>query len=110
MNSERRKRVGVFLNATDQYFADTFYRTLRSEAMKLNMDVYVFLTPGYSPADKEYSSQESSFLSFAPLERFDGILAVPDGYEVFGFRDKLESVLKACLPFINFGMCLFPAP
>ncbi len=89
-----RKKIGVFLNATDRYFADTFLRTARAEARRLRYDIWFFLTSGFSTVGNEYDAQEKGMFTFAPVEKMDGLIVVPDGYEVFGYRNEVEEAVQ----------------
>ncbi len=89
-----RKKIGIFLNSTDRYFAEAFYRIARKEAVRLNYDIWFFVTSGFSTVGTEYDTAERGMFSFAPIERMDGLMLVPDGFEVFGFRDELEETIR----------------
>ncbi len=89
-----RKKIGIFLNATDRYFADSFLSIARVEAARLNYDIYFFVTAGFSTMGNEYDTQERGMFTLAPIERMDGLMVVPDGFEVFGYRDELEDAIR----------------
>ena len=90
----KRRTIGVFNNRTDNYFNEVVFRKIQAEAKRLDYDVIVFSTVGYHQSNNYYDTQEKGMLSFAPVEQLDGILAMPDTYELHGFRDDLMSMLK----------------
>ncbi len=89
-----KKKIGVFLNATDRDFAEAFFRIARRDAEALHADIYFFLTSGFSAVSNDYDLQERGMFTLAPIERMDGLILVPDGFEVFGLREELEDIVR----------------
>ncbi len=89
-----RTKIGVFLNATDRYFADTFLQIARTEARRLDCNIFLFQTSGFSTVGNEYDLQEKGMFRFAPIEGMDGLIIVPDGFEVFDLRKDLEEAVR----------------
>ena len=99
----KRKTIGVFINKSDNYFDETVFHALQERAKLLNYDLLVFYTVGYRNSSNYYDTLESSMFDFAPIEKLDGILAVPDSYEMLDFRKKLLDMLaeRATCPIVN---------
>lgn len=99
----KRKTIGVFINKSDNYFDDTVFTALQERARLLNYDLLIFYTVGYRNSGNYYDTLESSVFDFAPVEKLDGILAVPDSYEMADFREKLLTTLaeRATCPIVN---------
>ena len=89
-----RKTIGVFMNKTDAYFDNIVHGVIQEEAKKLDYDVFVFSTVGYHQSNNDYDTQEKGMFPFAPVEQLDGIMVVPDSYEMHGFRDYLMDMLR----------------
>lgn len=99
----KRKTIGVFINKSDSFFDETVFRSLQERAKLLNYDLLIFYTVGYRNSGNYYDTLESSMFDFAPVEKLDGILAVPDSYEMMDFRTKLLDMLqtRATCPIVN---------
>ena len=99
----KRKTIGVFMNKSDGYFDDTVFRALQERAKLLNYDLLIFYTVGYRNSSNYYDTLESSMFDFAPVEKLDGIIAVPDSYEMLNFRTSLLNMLeeRATCPIVN---------
>ncbi len=89
----KRKTIGVFVNKTDEYFDNTINRQIQILAKEMNYDVFVFATVGYHQSNNDYDTQEKGMFDFVPVEQLDGIIVVPDSYEMQGFRESLLTML-----------------
>ena len=90
----RRKTIGVFISKMFRAFDEVFFATLEKESRRLDYDIVVFLSAGYYLTTSDYDIQEKNILQFAPLDRLDGILAVPSTYEQGEFRDLVYELLE----------------
>ena len=102
MIAGKRKTIGVFLCKAYSHFDSTVFRTLEEEGKRLDYDIIVFTSVGYFASQNDYDSQERGMFSFAPIEELDGLIIVPDTYEIKGFRDELleEVRIRAKCPVI----------
>ena len=95
MISDARKVIGVFLNASDMYFTGILYNTFRQQARMMNADLVFFSSIDYRLRKQEdYDPQERELFRFAPIEDLDGIVLVPDSYEVSKNREALEEEIR----------------
>lgn len=94
MITDKRKTLGVFMNNADADFQDTVQMITRQCAREMGYDVFYFLTVGYRESANFYDEQEKSMFSFAPMEKLDGALVVPDTYDMHGFRESLFDMLE----------------
>ena len=94
MISGKRKTIGVFMCKAYSLFDSAVYHRLEEEAKRLDYDIVIFTTVGYFASQNDYDSQERGMFAFAPMEELDGILIVPDTYEIEGFRDELYEELR----------------
>lgn len=90
----KRKTIGVFISKMFKAFDEAFYAALERESRRLDYDIVVFMSAGYYLTTSDYDLQEKNILKFAPLEKLDGILAVPSTYEKGEFRDQLYELLE----------------
>ena len=95
MIAGKRKTIGVFLCKAYAVFDNAVYRVLEKLSKELDYDVVVFSTVGYFASQNEYDAQERRMFSFAPIEKFDGILMAPDTYEIEGFREALLNEIRS---------------
>ena len=89
-----RKTIGVFISKMFRAFDEAFFAALDRESRRLDYDVVVFLSAGYYLTESEYDIQEKNILKLAPLEKLDGIIAVPPTYEKGEFRDLVYEMLE----------------
>ncbi|MCQ2458071.1 MAG: GGDEF domain-containing protein [Clostridia bacterium] len=90
----KRKTIGLLINKTDAYFDDSVSRMIQTEAKRLDYDVFVFCTVGYHSSNNKYDRHEQGMLDLVPLEQLDGIIVVPDSYELPGTRQALMDTLR----------------
>lgn len=90
----KRKTIGLLINKTDAYFDDSVSRMIQVEAKRLDYDVFVFCTVGYHSSNNKYDRHEQGMLDMVPLEQLDGIIVVPDSYELPGSRQALLNTLR----------------
>ena len=102
MISGKRKTIGVFLCKAYSLFDNAVYAALEQQAKRLDYDIIAFTTVGYFASQNDYDAQELGMFAFAPIEELDGIIVVPDTYEIEGFRDKLreEIMTRARCPVV----------
>ena len=89
-----RKTIGLFINKDFDYFDSSVFHALERESRRLNVDVVVFLVVGHRLNRNVYDEQERQMFAFAPVERLDGIMIVPDSFEVGGNREALYDMLR----------------
>ncbi len=95
MITEGRKIIGVFLNASDIYFTGILYNTFRQHARMMNTDLVFFSSVDYKLRRREdFDPQERELFRFAPIEDLDGIILVPDSYEMSKNREALEEEIR----------------
>lgn len=94
MITNRRKTIGVFMNRADTDFQAIAQRVTQQKAKELGYDVYYFFTVGYRDSENHYDEQEKGMFLFAPVEKLDGILVMPDSYDMPGFREALLDMLE----------------
>ena len=95
MIAGKRKTIGVFMCKAYSHFDSTVFRTLEEEGKRLDYDIIIFTSVGYFASQNDYDSQERGMFAFAPIEELDGLIIVPDTYEIEGFREELlEEVRK----------------
>ena len=94
MISGKRKTIGVFMCKAYSMFDSAVYYRLEQEAARLDYDIIIFTTVGYFDSKNDYDKQELGMFAFAPIEQLDGIIIVPDTYELAGFRDKLLDAIR----------------
>ena len=90
----KRKTIGVFISKMFKVFDEAFFAALEQESRRLDYDVVVFMTAGYYLTASDYDLQEANIFQFAPLDLFDGIIAVPSTYEQGEFRNKVYEMLE----------------
>lgn len=90
----KRKTIGVFISKMFRVFDEAFYEALERESLRLDYDIVVFMSAGYYLTSSDYDLQEKNILKFAPLEKLDGIIAVPSTYEKGEFRNQLYELLE----------------
>ena len=89
----KRKTIGVFISKMFRVFDEAFFAALDRESRRLDYDVIVFLSAGYYLTKSDYDTQEKNVLKFAPLDKLDGIIAVPSTYEKGEFRDLVYEMI-----------------
>ncbi|MBO5535317.1 MAG: GGDEF domain-containing protein [Clostridia bacterium] len=90
----KRKTIGLFICKIFTEFDNAVFKTLAREGKRLNFDVVVFTTAGYFLTQSDYDVQEKNIFRFAPVEKLDGIIIVPDSYEEGEFRNLLFDMVK----------------
>ena len=90
----RRKTIGVFVSKMFKVFDEAFFAALDREAARLGYDMAVFVSAGYYLSTSDYDIQEKNIIRFFPLDRLDGIIAVPSTYEKGEFRDIIMEMLE----------------
>ena len=90
----KRKTIGVFISKMFRVFDEAFFAALDEEARRLDYDIAVFLSAGYYLSTTDYDIQEKNVIKFAPLEKLDGIIAVPSTYEKGEFRNLIYEMLE----------------
>ena len=90
----KRKTIGVFISKMFRVFDEAFFAALDEEARRLDYDIVVFLSAGYYLSTTDYDIQEKNVIKFAPLEKLDGIIAVPSTYEKGEFRNLIYEMLE----------------
>lgn len=93
MITDKRKTLGVFMNKAGPSFQATVQQVTRQYARAMGYDVFYFYTVGYRDSSNFYDAQEKNMFSFAPMEKLDGALVVPDTYDMHGFRESLFEML-----------------
>ena len=89
----KRKTIGVFIHKIFRVFDEAFFTALDRESRRLDYDVAVFLSAGYGQAKSDYDIQEKNILEHVPLEKLDGIIAVPSTYDKGEFRNLVYEML-----------------
>ena len=89
----KRKTIGVFISRIFTIFDNAVFRALVREGKRLDYDIVVFATVGYFLTQSDYDVQEKNIFRFAPVEKLDGIIIVPDSYEEGEFRDLLYDLM-----------------
>ena len=90
----KRKTIGVFVSKMFKVFDEAFFAALDRESRRLDYDMAVFVSAGYYQSTSDYDIQEKNIINFFPLDRLDGIIAVPSTYEKGEFRDLIYDMLK----------------
>lgn len=94
MITNKRKTIGIFLNRADTDFQIIVQRITQKRAKEMGYDVFFFFTVGYRDSENHYDEQEKGMFSFAPIEKLDGALVMPDSYDMPGFREALHDMLE----------------
>lgn len=94
MITNQRKTIGVFMNRADTDFQAIAQQITQKKAREMGYDVFYFFTVGYRDSVNHYDEQEKGMFAFAPVERLDGILVMPDSYDMPGFREALLDMLE----------------
>ncbi len=94
MITDRRKTIGVFMNRADTDFQAIAQNVTQKKAKAMGYDVFYFFTVGYRDSVNHYDEQEKGMFAFAPVEKLDGILVMPDSYDMPGFREGLLDMLE----------------
>ena len=89
----RRKTIGVFVSKMFKVFDEAFFAALDRESKRLDYDMAVFVSAGYYLSTSDYDIQEKNILNFFPLDKLDGIIAVPSTYEKGEFRNLIYQML-----------------
>ncbi len=102
MITNNRKTLGIFMNKADLSFQAVVQKITRQCARDMGYDVFYFYTVGYRESPNFYDEQEKSMFAFAPMEKLDGALVVPDTYDMHGFRESLFEMLdkRATCPIV----------
>ena len=95
MINGKRRTIGVFMCKAYSTFDSAVFLRLEEEARRFNYDIIIFTTVGYFASQNDYDSQELGMFAFAPMEELDGIIIVPDTYEIPGFREKLFEEIRS---------------
>ena len=90
----KRKTIGVFLTKVFEVFDSAIFRVLEREGKRLDYDIVVFTTIGFFLTETDYDNQEKNIFRFAPIEKLDGIIVVPESYEPGEFRELLYAMLQ----------------
>ena len=90
----KRKTIGVFVSKMFKVFDEAFFAALDRESRRLDYDMALFVSAGYYQSTSDYDIQEKNIINFFPLDRLDGIIAVPSTYEKGEFRDLIYDMLK----------------
>ncbi len=90
----KHKCLGVFINKTDNFFLRNTSEYIDYRARELGFNTVFFSTVGYRNSFSEYDRQERRMFDFAPLEDLDGIIVVPDTYQMLGMEESLLYALK----------------
>ena len=90
----RRKTIGVFMSKMFKVFDEAFFAALDRESRRLDYDMAVFVSAGYYLSTSDYDIQEKNIIRFFPLDKLDGIIAVPSTYEKGEFRDLIYEMLE----------------
>lgn len=94
MITNKRKTIGVFMNRADTDFQAIAQRVTQQRAKELGYDVFYFFTVGYRDSLNHYDIQEMAMFDFAPADKLDGVLVMPDSYDMPGFREALLDMLE----------------
>lgn len=94
MITDKRTTIGVFMNRADTDFQAIAQRQIQKRAKELGYDVFYFFTVGYRDSVNHYDEQEMGMFDFAPVENLDGVLVMPDSYDMPGFRESLVDMLE----------------
>ena len=94
MIAGKRRTIGVFMCKAYSMFDNAVFLKLEEEAKRFDYDIIVFTTVGYFASQNDYDSQELGMFAFAPIEELDGIIIVPDTYEIEGFREELFEEIR----------------
>ncbi|MBQ9009843.1 MAG: GGDEF domain-containing protein [Clostridia bacterium] len=90
----KRKTIGLFICKVFTEFDNAVFRTLAREGKRLNYDVVVFTTAGYFWSMSDYDLQEKNIFRFAPVEKLDGIIVVPESYNEGEIRNGLFDMIR----------------
>ena len=90
----KRRTIGVFMCKAYSTFDSAVFLRLEEEARRFDYDIIIFTTVGYFASQNDYDSQELGMFAFTPMEELDGIIIVPDTYEIAGFREKLFTEIR----------------
>lgn len=91
----QRKTIGVFTNKADEHFRQSLFEGLTKEARRFDYNLAVFTTFGNHNSNNTYDEQEKIIVDLAPIEQLDGIVVVPDSYDVIELKGRLlENIRK----------------
>ena len=90
----KRKTIGVFVSKMFKVFDEAFFAALDREVKRLDCNMAVFVSAGYYLSTSDYDIQEKNIISFFPLDKLDGIIAVPSTYEKGEFRELIYEMLE----------------
>lgn len=94
MITNKRRTIGVFMNRADTDFQAIAQHLTQKRAKELGYDVFYFFTVGYRDSLNHYDIQELAMFNFAPADKLDGVLVMPDSYDMPGFREGLLEMLE----------------
>ena len=94
MIAGKRRTIGVFMCKAYSMFDNAVFLRLEEEAKRFDYDIIIFTTVGYFASQNDYDSQELGMFAFAPIGELDGIIIVPDTYEIEGFRERLFEEIR----------------
>ena len=95
MITGKRRTIGVFMCKAYSTFDHAVFLRLEEEAKRFDYDIIIFTTVGYFASQNDYDNQERGMFAFAPIEELDGIIIVPDTYEIEGFREELFEEIRS---------------
>ena len=90
----KRRTIGVFVSKMFKVFDEAFFAALDRETKRLDCNMVVFVSAGYYLSTSDYDIQEKNIINFFPLDKLDGIIAVPSTYEKGEFRDLIFEMLE----------------
>lgn len=94
MITDKRKTIGIFMNKAGSDFQVTMQMVTSQCAQQMGYDLVHFMTVGYRESSNFYDEKEKSMFAFAPMEKLDGAIVVPDTYDMHGFRESLFEMLE----------------
>ena len=90
----KRRTIGVFVSKMFKVFDEAFFAALDRETKRLDCNMVVFVSAGYYLSTSDYDKKKKNIINFFPLDKLDGIIAVPSTYEKGEFRDLIFEMLE----------------
>lgn len=89
-----RKRIAAFIGEVGREFQKGVVKSLRAEAKKRNYDLIVFANFGSYTSTILYDSGERDIMNLPILDEYEGIILLPDTFDVEGMEMMLLKKLK----------------
>ena len=89
-----RKRIAAFIGEVGREFQKGVVKSLRAEAKKRNYDLIVFANFGSYTSTILYDSGERDIINLPILDEYEGIILLPDTFDVEGMEMMLLKKIK----------------